>query len=179
MEINNLYNIYIYEKYHELIKSEKQLDNNDIWKIFEWYTCIKLYEQYNKLFYEYSDIDPTFKEDNQLSQNDTGIDASDLTNTIVQCKLRKENLTWKECSTFFASQTIFSEKENKTIIRWNNLIISRNTECKLSDNLMIHSKKFTNKSFNSTDIIDYCDNLLQTPPIYPKTHNNNFTMFLL
>jgi len=33
------------------------------------------------------------------SRNDTGIDCSDLDNSIVQCKLRKNSLTWKECGT--------------------------------------------------------------------------------
>ena len=73
-----LYNIYIYEKYKELKDSGKIVDNNDLWKIFEWFSCIKLTEKHKRTFYEYSDIDPTFKEDNQMSQNDTGIDCCDL-----------------------------------------------------------------------------------------------------
>ena len=105
----DLYNIYIYEKYKEIKDSGKTIDNNDLWKIFEWFSCIKLTEKHKRTFYEYSDIDPTFKEDNQMSQNDTGIDCCDLVDTIVQCKLRKDTLTFRDCSTFLASQTIFSE----------------------------------------------------------------------
>ncbi len=36
-----------------------------------------------------------------MSRNDTDIDCSDMDTTIVQCKLRTNNLTWRECSTFF------------------------------------------------------------------------------
>lgn len=108
-----LYNIYIYEKYKELKDSGKTIDNNDLWKIFEWFSCIKITEKHKRTFCEYSDIDPSFKEDNQMSQNDTGIDCCDLVDTIVQCKLRKDTLTFRDCSTFFSSQTIFSEEQQK------------------------------------------------------------------
>ena len=111
MEIpNNKYIINIYERYVDLKNSNKpELDNNDLWKIFEYYSCLKLSEEYAKPFYEYDDIDPTFKEINKMSRNDTGIDLSDLDKTIVQCKLRKSTLTWKECSTFFGSQNMFNK----------------------------------------------------------------------
>lgn len=59
-----------------------------------------------KVFLEYNDIDPDFKEKNRMSRNDTGIDCCDMDDTIVQCKLRTVSLTLKECSTFFASQTM-------------------------------------------------------------------------
>jgi hypothetical protein len=89
--------------WNKIKRSNKiEFDNNDLWKIFEYYSCIKLSEEYKKPFYEYDDIEPTFKELNKMSRNDTGIDCSDLDNTIVQCKLRKNTLTWKECSTFLA-----------------------------------------------------------------------------
>jgi superfamily II DNA or RNA helicase len=174
--MTDLYNINIYEKYKELKNSGKIVDNNDLWKIFEWFSCIKLSEKYKRPFYEYCDIDPTFKEDNQMSQNDTGIDCCDLLDTIVQCKLRKDTLTFRDCSTFFASQTIFSEEQQKTIIRWNNMIIARNNECKLSGNLLTQSKKFIDNSFNMPDIINYCENLLLNPPKYPVNNNENFKL---
>jgi superfamily II DNA or RNA helicase len=176
MKINKLYKIYIYEKYIELKKSEKILDNNDLWKIFEWLSCIKLSKEYNKIFYEYSDIDPTFKEKNQMSQNDTGIDCCDMIDTIVQCKLRKDTLTWKDCSTFFGSINIFDEKTNEMIIRWKKLIITRNEECKLSENLLQRSKLFIDKPYKTSDIINYCEKLLINPPKYPKNKNQEFEL---
>ena len=138
MEIYNKYIIYIFERYTDLKKSNKQeFDNNDLWKIFEYYSCIKLSNEYNKNFYEYNDIEPNFKEINNMSRNDTGIDCCDLENTAVQCKLRKSGnlLNWKDCSTFFGSQNIFSTELGKTIVKWENLIITRNKECFLSENL--------------------------------------------
>ena len=96
MDINNKYLINIFERYTDIKNSNKtDFDNNDLWKIFEWYSCLKLAEEYGKTFFEYNDIDPTFKELNKMSQNDTGIDCSDLEKTIVQCKLRKNTLKWK------------------------------------------------------------------------------------
>ena len=96
-----------------------------------YYSCIKLSEEYNKPFYEY----------------DTGIDCSDLLNTIVQCKLRKDSLTQgKECGTFFGSQVIFNEELKKPVVRWDNLIITRNTDCTLSEHLLERNKLFIDRS---------------------------------
>ena len=143
MDYNSKYLINIFERYTDLKKSNKQeFDNNDLWKIFEYYSCLKLSEEYNKSFYEYDDIDPTFKEINKMSRNDTGIDCCDLNNTIVQCKLRKNTLTWKECSTFFGSQNIYCSELKKSIVRWDNLIITRNTDCTLSEHLLERKELF-------------------------------------
>ena len=151
---NTRYIINIYERYSDLKKSNKtEFDNNDLWKIFEYYCCIKLSEEYNKIFYEYDDIDPTFKELNKMTRNDTGIDLCDLENTIVQCKLRKNNLTWKDCATFFGSQNIFNTELNKTVIRWEQLIIARNSECILSQNLLERKELFVDKSYIKQELI--------------------------
>jgi hypothetical protein len=57
--LNDKYNINIYERYLDLKNSNKlELDNNDLWKIFEYYSCLKLSEEFKKPFYEYDDIDP-------------------------------------------------------------------------------------------------------------------------
>lgn len=87
--MNDLYLTHIYERYKSLKESKKIIDNKDLSKIFEYYTCIKLTEKYNKQFYEYSDIEP-----------DSGIDCCDLVDSIVQCKLIKNTLLWTECSIF-------------------------------------------------------------------------------
>ena len=168
LEHINKYTINIYEKYTDLKNSGKQeFNNNDLWKIFEYWICIKLTIEYNRPFYEYADIDPNFKELNNMSQNDTGIDLCDLNNIIVQCKLRLNNLNWKECSTFFGSQCIFSEELKKTIIRWENLIIARNNDCVLSQNLIERNKLFTDKQYNKNEMIEFCENTIINPPKYP------------
>lgn len=79
MNITNKYLINIFERYSNLKNSNKnEFDNNDLCKIFEYYSCIKLTNEYNKQFYEYDDIEPEFKELNKMSRNDTGIDCCDL-----------------------------------------------------------------------------------------------------
>jgi len=175
--INN-YLINIFERYTDLKKSNKQdLDNYDLCKIFEYYTCIKLSEEYQKCFYEYNDIDPNFKELNNMSHNDTGIDCCDLLNTIVQCKLRSKTLTWGECGTFFGSQNIFSQELGKTIVRWDNLIIARNSDCVLSENLLerYNFKLFIDRPYSKNELIDFCEDLVANPPKY-STFNENFKL---
>ena len=86
MNILDIYDNYIHNRYNDLLLSNKEIDNYDLAKIFEYYSCIQLSKKYNQVFYEYNDIDPTFKEDNKMSRTDTGIDCSNLIDTIVQCK---------------------------------------------------------------------------------------------
>ena len=173
MDYHDIYIINIFERYTDLKKSNKQeFDNNDLWKIFEYYSCIKLSEEYKKPFYEYNDIDPDFKELNKMSRNDTGIDCSDLLNTIVQCKLRKNTLNWKECSTFFGSQVIFSAELKKPVVRWDNLIITRNTDCTLSENLLERKELFIDRPFDKQELITFCENLILNPPKYPIINND-------
>jgi DNA repair protein RadD len=176
MENYNKYIINIFERYTDLKKSKKNdFDNNDLWKIFEYYSCIKLSEEYKKPFYEYDDIEPTFKELNKMTRNDTGIDCSDLLNTIVQCKLRKNTLTWKECCTFFGSQVIFSTELKKPIVRWDNLIITRNNDCTLSENLLERKELFIDKPYNKNELITFCENLIINRPEYP-VFNKDFKL---
>lgn len=123
-DLINRYKRYIHFKYNDLIKSGKNpedFNNFDLAKIFEYYSCIKLTEEYNQPFYEYSDIDSDFKEQHNLSRNDTGIDACNLIDCIVQCKLRDKTLCWKECSTFFGSNIILNDS--------NELSIKNNKRC--------------------------------------------------
>lgn len=174
LPIIDLYKINIYERYYNLKKSEKETyDNYDLAKIFEYYTCIKLSEEYNKEFYEYNDIDSTFKEDNDMSQNDTGIDCSDMINTIVQCKLRKDNLGWSECGTFFGSRDIYDKEQQKVIVRWDNLILARN-DCHMSNQLLMRKNNnlFIDKIYNKEELLKYCEDLLVNKPIYPIQTNN-------
>jgi len=163
MDIIPKYNIYIQQIYKDLINSKKEIDNFDLAKIFEYFCAIQLSDKYKQQFYEYNDIDPNFKEDNKLTRNDTGIDLCNLIDIIVQCKLRKDSLSWFECTSFFASQNMFDLDTKKIIIRWPNLIIARNKESKLSHNLKQKQDLFTDITFSRNEIISYCDNLLKNP----------------
>ena len=181
MDFNNHYKIQIYERYRDLINSglnTDDLDNNHLWKIFEYFSCIKLSEQYKTQFYEYNDIDPTFKEDNRMSRKDTGIDACNLIDTIVQCKLRKGYLNLQECSTFFASQTAYSEELDEIIVRWKKLFITRNKESILSEHLLEKKnfKSFCDITFPHEEIIEYCEDLIKTSPKYPIFKEDIFNL---
>ena len=155
------YNTYIYELFKNIPKN--QYDNIELSKIFEYYVCIQLTTEFNRDFFEYFDIDPTFKEDNHLSKNDTGIDCCDLQDTIVQCKLRKE-IGWTNMGTFFASQNCIDKHTGKLIIRWPNLILARNDNSLVSDNLKFQMNRLNDKLYDKNTLIEYCNNLLKNPP---------------
>jgi len=164
-QMNNItdrYNYIIYKRFNDLVlsgKTKETLNNKDLSTIFEYYTCLKFNEQYKQTFLRYDDIDSTFKEENRMSHNDTGIDASNLTDTIVQCKLRKDNLTLTECATFFASQVTVIN--GKPMVRWNNMFISRNSDSTLSDHLQekLDYECFKDHTFDKNEMISYCENL--------------------
>ena len=130
-----------------------EFTNMDLCKIFEYYTAIKLTEEYGEYFYEYNDINPVFKEERKMTKTDTGIDLCNLIDTIVQCKLRKNNLTWQDMGTFFGSNITYNSDENKLVIQWPKLVIARNSECKLSTHLKTKTNLFTDKKFDKDEII--------------------------
>ncbi len=81
-----------------------------------------------------------------MTHGDTGIDFSDCRKMIGQCKFRSKYLNWGECATFFASRDFFDKSTNRIVVRWKDLIIiTRNTECKLSGNLRAKQDLFTDK----------------------------------
>ena len=172
-DCNNLierYKIYIYDRYHNLKKSGKKLNdfnNFDLAKIFEYYSCIKLTEEFNQTFYEYTDINPEFKEQHNLTKNDSGIDCCNLIDTIVQCKLREKTLSWKECSTFFGSN-ICIDNNKQLIAKWKKMIITRNKDIKLTNNLKHKQELFIDKTYDKQDIIKFCENLIINKPIIKK-----------
>lgn len=126
-----------------------------------------MFEEFKTPYFEYDDIDPHFREYNKMTRADTSIDCSDLISTIVQCKLRKNVM---ECSTFFASQNIYNKELNKTIVRWNNLIITRNSDCMLSRNLLEKNELFIDRSYDKQELIIFCEKLIDDPPTYPMIY---------
>lgn len=160
MNLIDRYNCYINEKMNDLKNAGKtEFDNYDLCKIFEYYTCIQLMNEYKQDFYEYNDIDPDFKEKYNMSKNDTGIDVCNMIDTIVQCKLRKNSLTWTDMSTFFASNINYCNVENKLIIQWPKLILSRNTTSQLSGHLKNKSQLFLDKQYDIDEMVKYCNNI--------------------
>ena len=172
----DIYTKAIYRKYSDLLKSGKkstELDNNDLAKIFEYYSCIKLSEELNQQFYMYSDIDGNFKEENKLTQQESGIDCCNMIDTIVQCKLRKNNLCWQDVGTFFGSQNIYCEKEGKIIVRWPQMIITRNSDSKLAPNLRFRQQLFLDRKYDLKEMIEYCEKLVKNPPKIKQKRSNN------
>ena len=158
------YNKNIYDRYKSLIElgiTKEEYTNNHLCKIFEYYSCIQLMKEYKQIFLEYDDIKPEFKEFNSMSRTDTGIDACNLIDTIVQCKLRKDNLTWRECGTFFGSQNIFNEELKEVVVRWKKLLITRNKDCNLSKHLLAKHKLFIDKDYDKIEMISYCEELVK------------------
>ena len=168
---NMRYKRLIIDRCLDLINSGKELsdcNNYDLAKIFEYYSCIKLSEEYKQQFYEYTDIDNNFKEEHGLTKNDSGIDCCNLKDTIVQCKLRDKQLTWKECGTFFGSN-IIANNDGELIIKWKKLIITRNKNSNLSKNLKQKAKIFVDKTYDRDEFISYCQKLVDTKDDYkPK-----------
>ena len=158
------YNNIIVSRYKDLINAEidkKDYTNNHLCKIFEYYSCIQLMKEYKQCFYEYEDIKPEFKEFNNMSRTDTGVDACNLIDTIVQCKLRKDNLTWRECGTFFGSQNIFNEELKEIVVRWKKMIITRNSDCDLSKHFESRANIFLDKTYDKNEMIIYCEELVK------------------
>ncbi len=164
--ILKLYDTHIFERARDLIHAGKtnmhEWTNFDLAKIFEYYTCLVLSRQRHDLFLEYNDIDQEFKEKNQMSRHDTGIDASNMRDTIVQCKLRKESLNLRECATFLSSQNFFNEQTEKTEIRWPHLILARNSDSNLSENLQSRKRLFEDMTFSKDSLLSYCQELLSS-----------------
>ena len=153
--INELVDCYkkeIYSLYKPLKESNIILDNKNLWFIFEYYSCILLSEEYNKLYYHFNYITADYKETNNLPSKDHGFDASNLTDTIVQCKLRTKALNYGDLSTFFASNVHYCEVTNTTILKYKNMILTRNDTSTLSPNLECKKKTFIDKLYNINDI---------------------------
>ena len=156
-DLLNSYNYRIKSEYDLLKNSntDEEIINNNllISKIFEYYSAVKLMKEKNSNFYVYQDIPSDFKEKNNMSSNDIGIDLCNLKDTVVQCKLRKNALTWTDCATFFSLQNRFNPELNKTVIQWDNMIICRNTDSVLSNNLKFHKNRFTDYSISKNDML--------------------------
>jgi len=144
-ELENYTNILknsLFKDFDIISKSSNPIEhlnnNKKLSTCFETYSCIKLIQKYNKLFLVYGDIPSDFKEENQMTQTDTGIDICDMKDTIVQSKMYSKNtsLRWEKLSTFFGSQNI-SNQDGETIIRWHKMIITRLDESHFSSNMKL------------------------------------------
>lgn len=147
----------IYFAWAKLKIQEVELNNKNLAKIFEYYVCHQLSIKYERPFYLYQDIDPGFKEENNMTMQDTGIDACDLLHCIVQCKLYSGTISLRHCATTFACQNINKGAEG-LLIRWPDIIIARNKDSKLSSYLSGHySSRFIPEEFCKDEMIEFCN----------------------
>ena len=136
-------------------------------KPFEYYSAIILSNEYNRKIYHYDELDMIYKEENNLSKKDTGIDLCDKQDIIVQVKLRSNPLNWKEISTFVAQINQYDHTTKKRFIKWQEPILIRNSCSKVSPNLQeqLNFNICVDKPLHLEDFYNYCNNLKANPPI--------------
>lgn len=161
----NTYNSIIFKLYSNLIENKNELNNYSLAKIFEYYSCIQLSNEYNQNFFIYDDIPPDYKNKNAMPIIDIGIDGCNMNDAIVQCKLRSNNLSFREISTFIANMNSYDEEKDEIYIRWKKLYLTRN-ECDLSRNIDTYKKLYIDKCYEKEQLIEYCNNILANKDIY-------------
>jgi hypothetical protein len=102
-------------------------------RMFEMYVADRLSLQRGVPFVLWEHLPRATKDARGMSHGDTGIDVTDGQLCAVQCKLRHGSLTWRECSTFFASALAL--REDPTVLQWSDLILARNACSTLSRDL--------------------------------------------
>ena len=142
-------------------------------KPFEYYSAKMLSIEYNKPIYHYNDLEMIYKEDNNLSKHDSGIDLTDKQNIIGQVKLRSDTLSWKELSTFICQINQYDPITKKRYIKWNDPILIRNHCSKISKNLKEHLNNniCIDRPYRLEEFYMYCNNLKSNPPIIKDTND--------
>ena len=102
-------------------------------KAFEMYVADRLSAERNSTFVVWEDLDASTKEARGLTKADSGVDVTDGSTTLVQCKLRARYVTWRECATFFASAVSFADGAYS--VPWQSLVLARNACSTLSRTL--------------------------------------------
>jgi superfamily II DNA or RNA helicase len=154
---------------YNLIKDYEDISKCNFYELakpFEYYSAIVLSEEYNRTVYHYDTLDMIYKEDNNLSKKDTGIDLCDMENIIAQVKLRSNSLTWKELSTFVAQINQYDANTKKRYIKWQEPILVRNSCATISPNLreQLNFNVCIDKPYELQDFYNFCNNLKDNPP---------------
>lgn len=108
-------------------------------RAFELFTAVHLTETLGRPFYLYRDLAPATKARCGMSESDTGVDVCDGATTIVQCKLRAGTVRLRDCATFFASLTCYSE--NGYAVAWPTAMLVRNACSRLSPHLAARARR--------------------------------------
>ena len=179
MDKLNLYSKYIYQEFRDLLNSKlkknydtSKFSNTELWKIFEWFSCIKLNENRKDPFLLYNDIDPSFKEENNLTKTDSGIDACNLKDTIAQMKCY-DHLTLASKITNFTSSIIDVNEFNIPYVRWK-AILCIPDNCTLSEYAKHHLRCISQQKISRQELLQYCDFLIKNPPKETKVSVKEF-----
>jgi superfamily II DNA or RNA helicase len=111
-------------------------------RMFEYYTSLQLMERDQREYFVYEEMDGTMTDRLGLPARDQGIDVCDVQETIVQCKLRNRNISWRDVATFMASQNAYCEETGATIVRWPQMILARNSDVGMTSQLGFYKNRF-------------------------------------
>ncbi len=102
------------------------------YKLFEMVTAERMARERGRAFHLWEDVALEVKDAHGLPHPDVGIDVTDATTAIVQCKLRARTLTWSDCSTFLACAVDRRAHASGLCVPWSEVIIARNACSRLS-----------------------------------------------
>ena len=116
------------------------------YKLFEMFTARKLSREHGRAFYLWEDVALEVKDALGLPHPDVGIDITDTTTTIVQCKLRSNTLTWTDIGTFLGcalgrARAETDGTDGALCAAWSEIVVARNACSRLS----AHAAFFANK----------------------------------
>jgi predicted helicase len=117
-------------------------------KLFEMVVAELMTRKHGRPFRLWEDIALEVKDERGLPHPDTGIDVTDATTTIVQCKLRTKTLTWHDCATFLAcalGRTDGEDGEDGTTsafcVPWQNIVVARNACSRVTRHYAFYASK--------------------------------------
>ena len=101
-------------------------------KLFEMVTAGMLSRKHGRAFYLWEDVALEVKDAHGLPHPDVGIDITDTTTTIVQCKLRTSTLTWTDVGTFLGCALGRGQTDGALCAAWSEIVVARNACSRLS-----------------------------------------------
>ena len=102
------------------------------YKLFEMVTAGMLSRKHGRAFYLWEDVALEVKDAHGLPHPDVGIDITDTTTTIVQCKLRTSTLTWTDVGTFLGCALGRGTTDGTLCAAWSEIVVARNACSRLS-----------------------------------------------
>lgn len=162
-----LYNARIYKRFNHLQKHNIELDFYQLAYIFELYCCILLMNTYDNPILLYEDVPIDFKNEQEWSKQDTGVDFTDMISVLGQCKLRKNcNITLREISTFLSF--VYFANELKTTNHKYRPVLACNDHCKIPTqfNKLKNIDKGDIIYYKIDELIQYCKSIRK--PVYKQ-----------